>query len=132
MKITFHRAFDQVVDPVKSLVDLITLKFDRVLTSGTKSSAIEGSDLIRALIKGTEGRLIVMPGGGVNEKNISQLVSKTGATEFHLSAKEVSASKMKYRNEKILFSDLSTISVYEHWKVNSEKIKRMRNLLDNL
>jgi len=39
MQICFHRAFDLVKDPEKSLHDLIEIGFDRVLTSGQKSKA---------------------------------------------------------------------------------------------
>nr|XP_045734553.1 copper homeostasis protein cutC homolog isoform X2 [Mirounga angustirostris] len=50
LPVTFHRAFDMVHDPVAALETLLTLGFERVLTSGCDSSALEGLPLIKRLI----------------------------------------------------------------------------------
>ena len=42
MKITFHRAFDMVKDPFKSLEELENLSVERILTSGCENSVLEG------------------------------------------------------------------------------------------
>ncbi|KAM6390242.1 copper homeostasis protein cutC homolog isoform 5-T5 [Pluvialis apricaria] len=49
LPVTFHRAFDMVHDPVVALETLISLGFERVLTSGCDSSALEGLSLIKRL-----------------------------------------------------------------------------------
>ncbi|MGC4021325.1 MAG: copper homeostasis protein CutC [Cyclobacteriaceae bacterium] len=67
MKVTCHRAFDMTRDPFEALEDCIEVGFDRILTSGQKPKAIEGVDLI-AELKKSNGRIIIMPGSGVNEK----------------------------------------------------------------
>ena len=46
----FHRAFDIVPDPSRTLDQLTDLGFARVLTSGQKKTAVEGCELIRRLI----------------------------------------------------------------------------------
>jgi len=61
---------------------------DRVLTSGQKPKALDGRDLLTELIDQSKGRIIVMPGAGVSSKNISELM-KTGATEYHGSARQI-------------------------------------------
>jgi copper homeostasis protein CutC len=43
-------AFDMVHDPMAALETLLTLGFERVLTSGCDSSALEGLPLIKQLI----------------------------------------------------------------------------------
>ena len=43
--------------------------------------------------------MIIMPGSGVRSDNITELAKKTGATEFHSSARMNTASKMIYTNE---------------------------------
>nr|XP_023417256.1 copper homeostasis protein cutC homolog [Cavia porcellus] len=50
LPVTFHRAFDMVHDPMAALETLVTLGFERVLTSGCDSSALEGLPLIKRLI----------------------------------------------------------------------------------
>ncbi|XP_054060468.1 copper homeostasis protein cutC homolog isoform X4 [Rissa tridactyla] len=49
LPVTFHRAFDMVHDPLVALETLISLGFERVLTSGCDSSALEGLSLIKRL-----------------------------------------------------------------------------------
>ena len=83
MKVTFHRAFDCTKDLPKALETLITLGFERVLSSGGAHTAIEGVSTLQGLINLADGRIIVMPGGGINESNVKVLIKNTGATEFH-------------------------------------------------
>jgi copper homeostasis protein len=82
----FHRAFDLCVDPFRALEDIIECGFQRILTSGGKRRANEGIDLLVKLVRATNGRIIIMPGGGVRKENFVQLVKTTGAKEFHTSA----------------------------------------------
>ena len=85
MKATLHRAFDEVVNALQSLEEVIDCGFDRILTSGKKETAVEGASLILELILLSKKRISIMPGGGFRSENISQL-KKTGAVEFHSSA----------------------------------------------
>ncbi|XP_023182738.1 copper homeostasis protein cutC homolog isoform X2 [Xiphophorus maculatus] len=50
LPVTFHRAFDMAYDPAVALETLISLGFERVLTSGCDSSALEGLPVIKRLI----------------------------------------------------------------------------------
>ena len=50
-EVVFHRAFDCVKNPYKSMEILISLGVDRVLTSGLKEKAPEGIELIAKLQK---------------------------------------------------------------------------------
>lgn len=86
--VTFHRAFDEVKDPSKSLEILIDLGFERVLTSGQKDIAEEGLELIKELIQQARNRIIVMPGSGIAGKNILKIKLASNAKEFHASAKK--------------------------------------------
>jgi copper homeostasis protein len=98
LKFTFHRAFDMVADPFKALEEVITLGIDRILTSGQAPSAIEGADLIAELIKLSGIRITVMPGGGITANNVSGLIKKTGAKEFHASLRSPVKSRMEFLN----------------------------------
>lgn len=102
--VTFHRAFDLVRDPHRALDDVIALGCERVLTSGQQTSAIEGAELIRALIMQADGRIGIMPGAGVTERNITALAAATGAHEIHASAKRLRPSGMRHRQ--LLLTDM--------------------------
>ena len=96
MSFTFHRAFDFTNDPFKALEDVISTGADRILTSGQQPTAIQGEHFIRELVKIAKGRIIIMPGSGVNEDNIEYLI-ETGAKEFHMSGTAPIESKMTFR-----------------------------------
>jgi copper homeostasis protein len=98
LNVTFHRAFDMCRKPEKALEDLIALGIDRVLTSGQADSVLEGSDLIAQLHNQAAGRIIIMPGGGITPRNIRRIVTATGVSEVHLSARATVESRMRHRN----------------------------------
>jgi len=95
--VTFHRAFDLSRDPAQALEDIVALGCERILTSGTQASAVDGAALIRDLVTQAAGRLAVMPGAGVTAQNIAALAAATGAHEFHASAKCQLPSGMQHR-----------------------------------
>ncbi|WOB50181.1 copper homeostasis protein CutC [Xanthomonas hydrangeae] len=92
--VTFHRAIDVSADPSRALEDAITLGCERVLTSGARASALEGVDTIAALVRQAGDRTSVMPGAGVSEHNIRLLRERTGAHEFHASARSAVAAQV--------------------------------------
>lgn len=104
---TFHRAFDMCADQFEALEQIIAMGFDRILTSGGKSTAIEGARRIAELIQRATGRIVIMPGSGINENNVADLVHFTRATEVHSSAKVHIPSKMTYKNDHIIMDDLN-------------------------
>lgn len=83
LSITFHRAFDVCQSPSEALEDIISLGCHRLLTSGQAPSAAEGIPLIKQLVQQANGRLILMPGAGVNPQNALHILNETGATEIH-------------------------------------------------
>jgi copper homeostasis protein len=88
---TFHRAFDVCYDADDALQALIDCGVSRILTSGQKSSALDGVEFISQLSKKANGKIIVMPGGGITPANISEIINQTGCHEFHASAKRISS-----------------------------------------
>lgn len=97
--VTFHRAFDRVTDAKKALEDIIKIGCERILTSGLVPNALDGAETLAALIKQADERIIIMPGSGVRADNIIELAKKTGAVEFHASARINIDSKMNFKNE---------------------------------
>jgi copper homeostasis protein len=96
MGVTFHRAFDRTENMFKALEDIIECGCERILTSGQKPTAYDGIDNIKALLQKAGDRIIIMPGSGVNSKNIIEIAQHTGATEFHSSARNFIDSKMQF------------------------------------
>lgn len=86
---TFHRAFDHVIDPLEAMEEIIGCGCHRILTSGQKPTALEGEQLISLLIEKAYGRIIILPGAGINPDNVLPLISVTGCVEIHLSAKKI-------------------------------------------
>ena len=98
MSVTCHRAFDRAANPEEALETVISLGFDRILTSGQQPRAIQGVDLLARLNRQAAGRIILMAGSGVTEQNIRELREATGLTEFHFSGREPRPSAMQYVN----------------------------------
>ena len=84
---TFHRAFDVCANPSETLEQIISLGFDRLLTSGQQADALSGASLIASLVQQSAGRIVIMPGAGINPANIAEIQHLTGAAEFHSSAR---------------------------------------------
>lgn len=82
MEFTFHRGFDLVKDPEKSLRELIEIGVGRILTSGQESSAEKGLDFLLKLKRESNGRIGILPGGGITEEN-AQLFKNAGFDEIH-------------------------------------------------
>lgn len=98
MSITFHRAFDMCRKPYKALEEIITLGCHRILTSGQAATAYAGMSLIKHLEEIANGRIIIMPGCGVNANNAATILNETGCIEIHASARSVVNSHMQYRH----------------------------------
>ncbi|MEO5569725.1 MAG: copper homeostasis protein CutC [Bacteroidia bacterium] len=100
MKVTFHRAFDETIDPFEALNSIITCGANILLTSGQKEKAIEGADLIHQLKIQANGKIKIMAGSGITDENILELAAKTGIKSFHGSAKIINGAKeMIYADE---------------------------------
>ena len=83
--LTFHRAFDCVPNIELALEQIIQLGFHRILTSGQHMTAFDGIEVLSKLLTKAEGRINIMPGGGINNLNIEQIAINTKAMEFHMS-----------------------------------------------
>lgn len=129
MALTFHRAFDLCRDPKKGLEDIIAAGASRILTSGQAKNAIEGASLIRSMISDAAGRIIIMPGGGIDEYNIAMLANSTGAAEYHLSGRKQKESMMTFRRKGVYMGDPRLQSEYTLKSADSERISSVIMIL---
>lgn len=132
LSVTFHRAFDMAKDLFESLDILIDLGVERILTSGKESNALQGVDLIRELVKRAEGKIIIMPGAGINEENVRDLIYNTRVKEIHLSAKKRVESVMEYRNHKINMGGSLILSEYDNYFTCEDSVRNITKILNEV
>ena len=131
LKVTCHRAFDMTRDPFEALEDCIEAGFDRILTAGLQAQALKGADLIGELIKKANGRIAIMPGSGVNENTVLEILSKSKATEIHFSATTFRASEMTYKNSDIAGMGSDEGAEFKLRTVDPDRVRAMRKLAEN-
>lgn len=83
LSVTFHRAFDVCREPEEALEKIISIGCHRLLTSGQATTAEQGIPMLKKLVEQADGRIIIMPGAGVNPQNASRILEETGALEIH-------------------------------------------------
>jgi copper homeostasis protein len=128
LKVTCHRAFDMTRDPFEALEDCIEVGFDRILTAGQQAQALKGADLIGKLIEKANGRIAIMPGSGVNENTVQEILKKSKATEIHFSATSSRPSDMQYKNPQIAGMGSDEGSEFQVRTVDPMRVKKMREL----
>ncbi|MHC5109836.1 MAG: copper homeostasis protein CutC [Planctomycetota bacterium] len=83
MELVFHRAFDQVANARESLEQLIALGIQRVLTSGLAENVEGGTPMLRELHHWSDGRIEILPGGGVTSGVVRQVVDASSVRQVH-------------------------------------------------
>jgi copper homeostasis protein len=84
LSVTFHKAIDELADPVEGAKILSTVPgITRILTSGGKPTALEGAETIREMILAAGDRLTILVAGKVLDSNVEKIQQLTGAEEFH-------------------------------------------------
>ena len=132
LKVTCHRAFDMTRDPFEALEDCIEAGFDRILTAGQQAQALKGADLIGELIKKANGRIAIMPGSGVNENTVQEILAKSKATEIHFSATAFRESEMNYKNQNIAGMGADEGAEFKIRTVDPDRVRAMRKLAENI
>jgi copper homeostasis protein len=130
LKVTCHRAFDMTRDPFEALEECIEVGFDRILTAGQQAQASNGAELIAQLIKRANGRIAIMPGSGVNENTVADIVKISGANEIHFSATAFRESGMKFKNQQIAGMGSEEGSEFMLRTVAPERVKKIRELAE--
>ena len=83
LEVTFHRAIDDLKDPVQGIKKLSKYKeIKTILTSGGRGYIGSNTSVIKEMIENA-GHINVMIGGGLNLENIRDIANLTGATEYH-------------------------------------------------
>jgi copper homeostasis protein len=106
MSTTFHRAIDECDNIQEAMNNIISLGFTRVLTSGGKSNALEGIEVLKNCQGNFGDKIIIIPGGGIRHSNLQELIRETNCKEYHSAA-------ITQKNEEI----------------NIEEVKQLKSML---
>jgi copper homeostasis protein len=83
--VTFHRAFDSLIDPLAAIDALSQITaIDRILTSGGEGSPGERIDRLRSYSGRAGRRLTILAGGGVDEGMVAALAASGCVREVHV------------------------------------------------
>lgn len=131
MSVTLHRAFDLCVNPFEALEQAAILGMNTILTSGQENVCTQGAELLKRLKEKSRGRIEIQAAGGVSAETIKELYPVTKIKAYHMSGKAALNSAMEYRKEGINMG-LPSISEYELWRTDVNKIRKARQALEVL
>ena len=83
MEVTFHKAIDELEDPTLVIDELINIGVKRILSSGTKPTALEGKDMLNKMIEKAGDRLTIVVAGKVTKEILPEVSSLIPAKEYH-------------------------------------------------
>lgn len=129
MQVVCHRAFDQTADAFKALEQLITLGYDRILTSGQKEGVVEGKKILQELVAQAKGRIAIMPGNGVTVDNSGDILEFTKAKDIHLTAKTLLSGKKKTSGN---FFDMKAALNNNFYETDLEQVKKVVQIVKQL
>lgn len=131
-KITFHRAFDVTSNMDKALDDIISLGFERILTSGGEANVMTGIINLKHIIESAKDKIIIMPGSGVNERNIKYIKDTLNAKEYHMQANRTIESLMEFRQDAVFMGATLRAPEYSYKQTDNKKVTKIKNeLFDN-
>ena len=90
---TFHRAFDEVIEPYRALQVIKELGFKRILTSGQQPGVEQGIKLLNGLLNCAGDDIIIIPGGGMRPEFINPLNQNGKLKEVHASCRKRGGSE---------------------------------------
>lgn len=99
----FHRAIDVVPDWRVVLDKLIELGVTRVLTSGQEPDVSLGTGTVREMIEYAAGRIEILPGAGVTQRNMDRIIAETGCSQLHIAAHRDMADTSVSNNRSIYY-----------------------------
>ncbi|KAH8384104.1 hypothetical protein KR009_012150, partial [Drosophila setifemur] len=131
LPVTFHRAFDLTDQKLmhENVVLLKQLGFRRLLSSGFRPSASEGAHCLMKLIGIHNLTVIVMPGAGIKESNLEEILTVTGCREFHGSATDTASEDYVAPTTTRMEGDLTMGDPY--CGTNSKVVRKMVTIAES-
>ncbi len=126
---TFHRAFDVCRNPLEDLERLIELRIKRVLTSGQAPTAIAGIEQLESFKSLAGNRTCILACGNLDEKNVAEVIQKTGVDYVHMTAFETVQSEMAYQNPHVGMGSPDRRQEYVRNVVSESFVRRISNIV---
>ncbi len=116
--LTFHRAFDEILDKDLALKTLIELGFKRVLTSGGISPIDDNCKDLKHLQNTFGNQIELMLGGGINAGNVAFLSNEIKPAALHFSGTELKkgSNQSNFEGEFLIPSENKIKGILEHLK----------------
>ena len=83
MEVTFHKAIDELENPVEAIDSLAEAGIKRILSSGTKATALEGADILNKMLNKAGDRITIVVAGKVTSENFKEVSEKIVSSEYH-------------------------------------------------
>lgn len=130
MKVTLHRAFDVCADPFEAYEQAGELGIDTILTSGQEENCLKGMELLKKLEghRKEKGGPKLMAGAGITPEVIRQFLTQTNIMCYHMSAKKLVDSGMRYRKEGVPMG-IPAMSEYCIFRTDSETVAEAKRIL---
>jgi copper homeostasis protein len=93
---------------------------------------MQGLDEIRRTIEQADGRIEVLPGGGIRIQNIPEVVRHTGADQVHLFIKQANPDRSAAGNPAVHFGVDPPKTETEYFGVDEAGVRQARELLNSL
>ena len=92
------------------------------------SSSSAAADVYKSTVQASAGRIAVMAGSGVNASNV-KLFADTGVDAIHFSARNLTESRMTYKNPSISMGGVQGIPEYASIGIDPTMIRNILNQL---
>ncbi len=113
VRVTFHRAFDQLLDPLAAIPELAAVdQVDRILTSGGDGSAAARCERLRGYTARAGSRFEIVAGGGVDEEALTLFARSGCVREAHVGR-------------------AARVGDDPNGPVSAERVRRLRQLADH-
>ncbi len=90
---TFHRAFDVALDQIEAIERIVETGLRRILTSGAADRLADGIANVARYVAHAAGRIIIMPGGGLEPALLPRLFELCELEEIHASCRAYRPSR---------------------------------------
>lgn len=124
LKVTLHRSFDLVRDPLHAVSVAAALGIDTILTSGQQNTALEGLDVIAQVVRVARNTNVqIMAGSGVMPSTAERLVKRSGVSFVHASCRQPRSNSCE---------SSARLNMAPHRETDPMLIAQLRRTLDTL